>query len=98
MRHNRVGVLVGAGFVLVGTVLNRFNVSWFAMRPVNGEVYSPHWMEVAILVGVVATAVLAYSLVAHYFPLFDETVVVTPAQTRARSNPRAILSPEATGD
>ncbi len=97
VRHNRVGVLVGAGFVLVGTVLNRFNVSWFAMRPVNGEVYSPHWMEVAILVGVVATAVLAYSLVAHYFPLFDETVVVTPAQTRIR-NPQTILSPKATGD
>lgn len=97
VRHNRVGVLVGAGFVLAGTVLNRFNVSWFAMRPVNGEVYSPHWMEVAILVGVVATAVLAYSLVAHYFPLFDETVVVTPAQEHIRK-PRAVLSPEATGD
>lgn len=97
VRHNRIGVLVGAGFVLIGTVLNRFNVSWFAMRPVNGEVYSPHWMEVAILVGVVATAVLAYSLVAHYFPLFDETVVVTPAQTRTHT-PRTILSPKATGD
>lgn len=97
VRHNRVGVLVGAGVVLAGTVLNRFNVSWFAMRPVNGEVYSPHWMEVAILVGVVATAVLAYSLVAHYFPLFDETVVVTPAQEHIRK-PRAVLSPEATGD
>lgn len=38
--------------------------------------YSPSWMEVAILIGVLATAVLAYSLVAHYFPLFEETVQV----------------------
>jgi len=93
VRHNRVGVLLGAGLVLVGVVLNRFNVSWFAMRPVNGEVYSPHWMEVAILVGVAATAVLAYSLIAHYFPLFDETVVVTSSAARERL-PRRVLHPD----
>lgn len=56
-------------------------------------VYSPHWMEVAILVGVAATAVLAYSLIAHYFPLFDETVVVTSSAARERL-PRRVLHPD----
>ena len=88
VRHNRIGVLIGAGFVLAGVVLNRFSVSWFAMKPVNGQVYSPHWMEVAILIGVAATAVLAYSLVAHYFPLFEETVVVTPAASPEQKSRR----------
>jgi Ni/Fe-hydrogenase subunit HybB-like protein len=77
VRHSRGWSLTGAAFVLAGVVLNRFNASWFAIKPVAGEMYSPSWMEVAILIGVLATAVLAYSLVAHYFPLFEETVQVT---------------------
>lgn len=77
VRHSRGWSLTGAMFVLAGVVLNRFNASWFAIKPIAGEMYSPSWMEVAILIGVLATAVLAYSLVAHYFPLFEETVQVT---------------------
>ncbi|MBK7896450.1 MAG: Ni/Fe-hydrogenase cytochrome b subunit [Candidatus Promineifilaceae bacterium] len=76
VRHSRGWSLTGAAFVLAGVVLNRFNASWFAIKPVAGEMYSPSWMEVAILIGVLATAVLAYSLIAHYFPLFEETVPV----------------------
>ncbi len=44
------------------------------MKPVNGETYSPHWMEIAILLGVVAGIVIVYSLVARYFPVYEETV------------------------
>ena len=76
VRHSRGWSLTGAIFVLAGVVLNRFNASWFAIKPIAGEMYSPSWMEVAILIGVLATAVLAYSLIAHYFPLFEETVQV----------------------
>lgn len=76
VRHSRGWSLTGAMFVLAGVVLNRFNASWFTIKPVAGETYSPSWMEVAILIGVVATAVLAYSLIAHYFPLFEGTVQV----------------------
>lgn len=98
VRHSRIGVLVGASFVLVGVVLNRFSVSWFAMKPLNGQVYSPHWMEVAILIGVAATAVLAYSLIAHYFPLFEETVVVTPVAVRKREPAQDSLRTSVSGD
>jgi len=76
VRHSRVWSLIGSLFVLAGVVLNRFNASWFTIKPVAGETYFPSWMEVAILVGVVATAVLAYSLIARYFPLFEGTVSV----------------------
>lgn len=86
-RHSRVASLVGALFVLGGVVLNRFNASWFTIKPVAGETYSPSWMEVAILIGVAATAVLAYSLIAHYFPLFEETV-----QVKRRSKVRRELA------
>ena len=97
VRRSRVGALIGALMVLAGVVLNRFNASWFAIRPVAGEIYKPHWMEVAILIGVAASAVLIYSLVAHYFPVFDETVVVTPAEENARKS-RRLLRPRVSGD
>jgi len=97
VRRSRVGALTGALMVLAGVVLNRFNASWFAIRPVAGEIYKPHWMEVAILVGVAASAILIYSLVAHYFPVFDETVVVNPAEENGRKS-RRLLRPRVSGD
>lgn len=98
IRHNRSGALIGSLLVLAGVVLNRFDTSWFAIQSTTGEVYSPHWMEVAILVGVAASAVLVYSLVARYFPVFDETVVVvTPVAAHGR-NPRRLLRPRVSGD
>lgn len=83
VRESRTGALLGSLLVLAGVVLNRFNTSWFAIRPLSDEVYQPHWMEVAILVGVAASAILVYSLVARYFPIFEETAVVDPAPVPA---------------
>ncbi|MFN8447831.1 MAG: hypothetical protein U0521_04365 [Anaerolineae bacterium] len=77
-----------------GVILNRFDVTWFAMAPVSGETYSPHWMEVAILVGVAAGLVLVYSLIARYFPVYDE---VTGHEADARQ-PRRLTQEPAVGD
>ncbi len=74
-RFSRQLSLFGALLIMGGVILNRFDVTWFAMKPVPGQFYSPHWMEVAILVGVVAGVVMVYSLVARYFPVYEETVV-----------------------
>jgi len=76
VRHNRVASMLSAFLVIGGVILNRFDASWFAIKPLAGEVYSPHWMEVAILIGVVSGVFLAYTLVGRYFPLFSETVEV----------------------
>lgn len=73
VRTSRKASLFGAFMIMAGVILNRFNVTWFAMNPVDGETYSPHWMEVAILVGVVAGVITVYSLVARYFPIYEET-------------------------
>jgi Ni/Fe-hydrogenase subunit HybB-like protein len=96
VRHSRVGVLTASLLVLAGVVLNRFDVSWFGIKPVNGQIYTPSWMEVAILVGVLATAVLAYSLVAHYFPVFEETAeVIEEKKARKQRRMGRILHPRA---
>jgi Ni/Fe-hydrogenase subunit HybB-like protein len=44
------------------------------MKPVDGQTYTPYWMEVAILLGVVAGLVTVYSLIARYFPVYEETI------------------------
>jgi len=54
--------------------MNRFNVSWFGVLPIDDTYYMPSWMEVAILVGVFSGVLLVYTLIAHYFPVFSETV------------------------
>jgi Ni/Fe-hydrogenase subunit HybB-like protein len=74
VRASRAASTIGAFLIMGGIVLNRFDVTWFAIAPVNGETYSPHWMEVAILVGVAAGVVMVYSLIARYFPVYEETV------------------------
>ncbi|MCB9462053.1 MAG: polysulfide reductase NrfD [Anaerolineaceae bacterium] len=85
VRNSRILSMFGAFMIMGGVVLNRFDVTWFGMNPVDGETYSPHWMEVAILVGVVAGLITIYSLVAHYFPVYEETELYRePANTAPR--------------
>lgn len=74
VRESRIASMLGAFLIMGGVILNRFDVTWFSMRAVSGERYSPHWMEVAVLVGVAAALIVVYSLVARYFPLYEETV------------------------
>jgi Ni/Fe-hydrogenase subunit HybB-like protein len=74
VRLSRSWTLTGALLVAVGIALNRFNASWFAIRPGGDARYFPSWMEVAILAGVFSGVLLVYTLIAQYFPVFAETV------------------------
>ncbi len=74
MRLNRTATLVSALLVAAGIVMNRFNTSWFGVLPIDDTYYMPSWMEIAILVGVFSGVLLVYTLIAHYFPVFSETV------------------------
>lgn len=76
LRFTRKGALNGALIVAAGIVLNRFDVTWFAMKSIDGVAYFPSWIEIALLVGVTAGIVVVYALVAHFFPLFSETLPV----------------------
>ena len=80
IRLSRSGSLLSAGLVLVGIAWNRFNISWFAIKPLDNLSYTPHWMEIAILVGVAASLALIYTVLTHYFPVFDETVQIMPRE------------------
>lgn len=70
-RKPRVLVL-GATLVVLGLMLNRFNVGLIAWVRPAGSSYFPHWMEFAVTIGVVSAAVLAYDWVARNLNLFED--------------------------
>lgn len=69
IRQSRVGVFWSAALVVVGLILNRFNVSMLALAMRPGYTYFPHWMEVAISVALVADAMLVIWLAHHVLPM-----------------------------
>ena len=69
VRETGAGLLGGAVVGLLGLAVNRANVSMFAIWRPSGTVYRPHWVEVAILAGAVAAAVLVFSLAARFLPM-----------------------------
>ncbi len=83
IRNNANGILVSAIIMLVGMIFNRFNVSWFAVRHPDPITYIPTFManhvhywpslpEVSVSIGIFSAGILAFGLIAKYFPLFDD--------------------------
>ena len=83
MRQSTNGLLIGSITLLVGMILNRFNVSWFAVRHPDPLTYMPTFMannvhyipslpEISVSVGIFSFGILAFGLVARYLPLFED--------------------------
>ena len=81
-RTNNNGLLTGAIILLVGMILNRFDVSWFAVKHPDPLFYMPTFMgnvkyfptfpEVSVSIGIFAAGILAFGLIAKYFPVFED--------------------------
>ncbi len=81
-RQSANGLLIGAVIVLVGMILNRFNVSWLAVKHPDPLFYVPTFMsnvdyfptlpEVAVSIGIFSAGILAFGLIAKYFPVFED--------------------------
>jgi len=69
VRQNRNAVFWSSVLVIIGLVLNRFNVSMLALGMRPGTIYFPHWMELAISVGLVADALLVILLAHRLLPI-----------------------------
>jgi len=75
------GLLTGAIITLLGLILNRFNVSWFAVKHPDPLFYVPTFMgnvdyfptlpEVAVSIGIFSAGIMAFGLLAKYFPVFE---------------------------
>ena len=88
-RQSANGLLTGAIILLLGMILNRFNVSWLAVKHPDPLFYLPtfmsnvHYMptlpEVSVSLGIFSAGILAFGLAAKYFPVFDDEHTATPA-------------------
>ena len=83
IRNNANGILVSAIILLVGMILNRFDVSWFAVKHPDPLTYLPIFManhvhywpslpEVSVSIGIFSAGILAFGLIARHFPLFED--------------------------
>ena len=71
IRKSRNGVFCSSVLVIAGLIFNRFNVSMLALAMRPGFTYFPHWMEVAISVGLFADALLVVWLAHRFLPIVD---------------------------
>ncbi len=80
-RNTPSGLLTGAIVTLLGLILNRFNVSWFGITHPDPLFYMPSFMghvdyfptvpEVAVSIGIFSAGIMAFGLLAKYFPVFE---------------------------
>lgn len=76
LRSTRKNALNGALIIVAGIILNRFDVTWFAMKSLDGSHYFPSMIEIALVVGVACGVIVVYSVAAHFLPVFSETLSV----------------------
>ena len=83
IRQSDTGLLAGVVILLLGMILNRFNVSWFGVRHPDPLTYIPTFMaanvhyfpslpEVLISIGIFSGGILAFGLAVKYLPVFEE--------------------------
>jgi Ni/Fe-hydrogenase subunit HybB-like protein len=99
IRQSPNGLLVGAILLLAGMILNRFDVSWFAVKHYDSITYLPSFMsnvhdlptlpEISVSVGIFSAGILAFGLAARYLPLFeaDEAEDGEPQPRAGQLNP-----------
>lgn len=74
-------IFIGSVILLFGLILNRFNVSWFAVKHSDPLSYMPGFMgnvsyfptlpEVAVSIGIFSAGILAFGLAVKYLPVFE---------------------------
>jgi Ni/Fe-hydrogenase subunit HybB-like protein len=69
VRQSRKGVFWSAVLVILGLIINRFNVSMLTLSMRPGFTYFPNWMEVAISAALIADALLVIWLAYRLLPM-----------------------------
>jgi Ni/Fe-hydrogenase subunit HybB-like protein len=90
VRRKPMQMFTAALFVIVGLLLNRFNISLFAFAAAP---YAPTWLELFVSIGMVAIGVLVFTLASRYLPVFGPIPIQEPEEKSAASAPLIDLEP-----
>jgi Ni/Fe-hydrogenase subunit HybB-like protein len=71
VRESVNGLTVAASCVIVGTIMNRFNINFFAQAGPRTS-YFPSLWEILVTIGLVSLMILLYRLAVTYLPVFHE--------------------------
>ncbi|MFZ1039780.1 MAG: Ni/Fe-hydrogenase cytochrome b subunit [Anaerolineales bacterium] len=83
IRQSPSGLLTGAIILLLGMILDRFDVSWLAVKHPDPLTYIPTFMannvhylpslpEISISLGIFSAGILAFGLAIKYLPIFED--------------------------
>ena len=82
VRQSPRGLFIGSIVLLLGMILNRFDVSWFTVRHPDPLTYMPAFMsnvryfptlpEISVSVGIFSAGILAFGLAVKYLPVFED--------------------------
>jgi len=82
IRKSASGLLIGAIITFFGMIMNRFDVSWLAVKHSDPLSYLPTFMsnvkyfptlpEISVSVGIFSFGILAFGLAAKYLPVFGK--------------------------
>ena len=83
IRQSSSGLLTGAIILLLGMILDRFDVSWLAIKHPDPITYIPTFMannvhylpslpEISISLGIFSAGILAFGLAIKYLPIFED--------------------------
>lgn len=72
VRQSPTAIFASAVILLVGMILNRFDVSWLGIHRLVNVSYTPSLMELSISAAIFSFGIFAFGLAAKYLPLFHE--------------------------
>lgn len=97
IRQSPSGLLTGAIILLLGIILNRFDVSWLAVKHPDPLSYIPTFMannvhyfpslpEVLISIGIFSFGILAFGLAIKYLPIFEDEHGAQPSAAHSTAS------------
>jgi Ni/Fe-hydrogenase subunit HybB-like protein len=69
---------IGATSLLLGMILNRFDVSWLAVHRLTQVSYLPSLPELSISIAIFSFGTVVFGLAARYLPVFDNEAQARP--------------------
>ena len=80
VRRKPMQMFTAALLVIIGLLLNRFNISLFAFSAAG---YAPTWLELLVTIGMVAIGAFVFTLASRYLPVFEHGHAAEPAKETA---------------